>query len=82
MEHALVIGGTGMLAKVAIYLAEKDYHVSVVGRNYEKMQMLINESTNQSKFSAVIVDYRNSTLFASALQEQVTKYGPFRYVVA
>ena len=36
MEHALVIGGTGMLAKVAIYLAEKDYHVSVVGRNYEK----------------------------------------------
>ena len=53
MEHVLVIGGSGMLAKVAIYLVEKDYHVSVVGRNYEKMQMIINESTNQSKFSAV-----------------------------
>lgn len=82
MKHALVIGGTGMLAKVTLYLAENDYHVSVVGRNYEKMQMLINKSINPSNFSAVMVDYRNRVVFEKALQEQVTKYGPFHYVVA
>lgn len=31
MKHALVIGGSGMLAKVSLWLAENGYTVSVIG---------------------------------------------------
>ncbi|MDR2996156.1 MAG: short-chain dehydrogenase, partial [Bacillus cereus] len=35
--HALVIGGTGMLKKVSIWLCEQGYHVSIIGRDEVKL---------------------------------------------
>ncbi len=33
MAHALVIGGTGMLADTTLWLVKNGYDVSVIGRN-------------------------------------------------
>lgn len=44
MKHALVVGGTGMLSKVSLWLVENDYHVSIIARNLERMKKLLNET--------------------------------------
>lgn len=33
MKHALVVGGTGMLADVSIWLVNQGYQVSIIARN-------------------------------------------------
>ncbi len=34
--HALVIGGTGMLADVSLWLVREGYYVSVIARRYAR----------------------------------------------
>lgn len=80
MKHALVIGGTGMLAKVSIWLSENGYHVSVIGRNPEKMQRLTVQNTAQ--LSPVLVDYTNTKELAEQLHHIQQKNGPIHLVVA
>ena len=36
--HALVIGGTGMLKKVSMWLCEKGFYVSIIGRDEVKLE--------------------------------------------
>ncbi|WP_309243101.1 hypothetical protein [Bacillus cereus group sp. BfR-BA-01309] len=36
--HALVIGGTGMLKRVSMWLWEKGFHVSIIGRDEVKLE--------------------------------------------
>ena len=33
MKHVLVVGGSGMLADVSLWLNNQGYHVSVIARN-------------------------------------------------
>ena len=80
MKHALVIGGTGMLAKVSIWLSENGYHVSVIGRNPEKMQRLLEQ--NPAQMTPVLVDYTNSKELAEHLVHIQQKNGPIHLVVA
>ncbi|GIP63125.1 hypothetical protein J32TS6_16800 [Virgibacillus pantothenticus] len=44
MEHALIIGGTGMLSRVSLWLLEKGYHVSIIARNAGRMQRLMKKT--------------------------------------
>ncbi|MEK8198286.1 hypothetical protein [Lysinibacillus sp. FSL M8-0134] len=48
MTHALVIGGTGMLANTSLWLVNNGYHVSVIGRNANRMERLLNKANNSS----------------------------------
>ena len=68
MKHALVIGGTGMLSKVSIWLAANGYHVSVIGRNQEKMQRLLSTDERASHMTPIFVDYTNNEELAKQLQ--------------
>ncbi len=36
--HALVIGGTGMLKRVSMWLCEQEFHVSIIGRDEVKLE--------------------------------------------
>ncbi|MEY2301916.1 hypothetical protein ACFWJC_21505 [Bacillus wiedmannii] len=36
--HALVIGGTGMLKRVSMWLCEQGFHVSIIGRDEVKLE--------------------------------------------
>ncbi|MFJ7889091.1 hypothetical protein ACIQYL_13470 [Lysinibacillus xylanilyticus] len=51
MKHWLVIGGTGMLKDVSVWLINEGNHVTVIGRQQKKMQNLINEVKNASKLT-------------------------------
>lgn len=43
-REALVIGGSGMLAGVSLWLQEAGYHVAVIGRDRKKLQALAERS--------------------------------------
>ncbi|WP_281863352.1 SDR family NAD(P)-dependent oxidoreductase [Planomicrobium okeanokoites] len=80
MKHALVIGGTGMLAQASVWLSQNGYRVSVIGRNHEKMQRLIEK--NPEGIIPVPVDYRDSEKLAQQLAQIQQKNGPIQLVLA
>lgn len=80
MKHALVIGGTGMLAQVSVWLSQNGYRVSVIGRNPEKMRRLIEK--NPGGIIPVSVDYRDTEKLAEQLSHIQQKNGPIQLVLA
>ena len=80
MKHALVIGGTGMLSGVSIWLSENGYHVSVIGRNPKKMQQLLDQ--NPSQMTPLFVDYTNNEELAKQFHRIQKKNGPIHLVIA
>ena len=44
MKHALVVGGTGMLSGVSLWLLDQGYHVSIIARNSDRMKNLIEQT--------------------------------------
>ncbi|WP_155591305.1 short-chain dehydrogenase [Lysinibacillus cavernae] len=82
MTHALVIGGTGMLANTSLWLERKGYHVSVIGRNANRMECLLNKSTDPSHITPILVDYRDTGLFKNKLRGTIEQNGPIELVIA
>lgn len=82
MKHALVAGGTGMLAGVSLWLLEKGYHVSVIARNPERMEQLIEKTNFKNNLTPVLVDYRNSEELQAHVNAAIKKNGPIDLVVA
>ncbi|MGG0287773.1 hypothetical protein ABEY41_22235 [Peribacillus butanolivorans] len=50
MGHALVVGGTGMLADVSKWHAKRYHKVSIIARDKLKMQKIERESSFYSPF--------------------------------
>ncbi|MFJ7733697.1 short-chain dehydrogenase [Lysinibacillus sp. NPDC097231] len=82
MKHCLIIGGTGMLKDVSLWLIKQRYHVSVIGRQQEKMQVLMNNADNISQLTPLIVDYTNYSRFTTALIESQQTNGSFDCIIA
>ncbi|WP_214791347.1 MULTISPECIES: short-chain dehydrogenase [unclassified Exiguobacterium] len=80
MKHALVIGGSGMLAGTVLWLEEVGYHVSIIGRDAEKMSRLTEQAPD--RLSAVLVDYRDDLRLKEALRSSIADHGDFDLVVA
>src|ERR1043165_1902856 len=59
--HALVVGGSGMLAKLCRALAADGWHVTVVGRDPEK---LARATAGDSRLHPLRVDYEHVDEFA------------------
>ncbi|NMH72172.1 short-chain dehydrogenase [Bacillus sp. RO2] len=81
MKHALVVGGTGMLSEVCMWLDSQNYHVSVIGRNTEKMSRLI-EQVDKGKITSLLVDYNKVNLLDIYLKQTIHENGPITLVVA
>ncbi len=79
MKHALVIGGSGMLAKVSLWLANQDYIVSVMGRDMNKLQQLRDQHKHIIPLS---VDYNDEAACKEALQHTIVSHGKYDLVVA
>lgn len=80
MKHALVIGGSGMLAGTVLWLAEVGYHVSIIGRDAEKMSRLTEQAS--ARLSAILVDYRDELRLKEALRRSIAIHEDFDLVVA
>ncbi|WP_063480192.1 hypothetical protein [Paenibacillus glucanolyticus] len=78
MKHALVIGGSGILANTSLWLADEGFTVSVIGRDNHKLSKLTGMSKNIIPIS---VDYYNERLFSSEIHNSITTNGPYDLVV-
>ena len=76
MRKAIVIGGTGMLAEVSLWLESEGYHVYVLARNKHKMDQLIRKSSGF--ISPIFTDYKNET----ELRVEMNKLGCVDLAVA
>lgn len=82
MAHALVIGGTGMLSETSLWLVSKGYHVSVIGRNPNRMEKLIEKSLDKSLFTPVLVDYSDDNLLKKKLRYINEQNGEINLIIA
>jgi hypothetical protein len=82
MKHALVIGGTGMLANVSLWLVNEGYHVSVIGRNSKRMNKLISLSKDESFITPILVDYNHDYELREQLDISIKENGQFDIVIA
>ncbi len=82
MAHALVIGGTGMLADTTLWLVKNGYDVSVIGRNANRMECFISKSSNPSRVTPILVDYLDIALLKEKLEETIAHNGPIELVIA
>lgn len=79
MAHALVIGGTGMLADTTLWLVKNGYDVSVIGRNANRMECFISKSSNPSRGTPILVDYLDIALLKEKLEETIAHNGPIEW---
>jgi hypothetical protein len=68
-----------MLSEVSLWLVGEGYHVSVVGRNAERMQRL---TTRSEHISPVLVDYKDEVRLATELERTVKNNGAVELVAA
>ncbi|GAA0501530.1 short-chain dehydrogenase [Salinibacillus aidingensis] len=80
--HALVIGGTGMLSEVTVWLNNKGYFVSVIGRRKERYHQLMEKVESPENISSILVDYHKTDELRQALTEAIENHGAFDRVVA
>lgn len=80
LKHAFVIGGTGMLAEVSLWLVNQGYIVTVVGRNEEKMKALMKK--DELNIVPLLVDYHDTNQFRNCIRQTIAQNGPIDLVVA
>lgn len=76
--HALVVGGTGMLAGVTRWLAEQGHTVSVISRG---MTPGLNGGFTLGRIHPIEADYRESETLRQRINETIAKYGPIELAV-
>ena len=82
MSHSLVIGGTGMLRGVSLYLCESDDIVTVVARSRERLQMLAEEADRRGGvINPIAVDYGDSVGLQNELNAAIREHGRVERVV-
>ncbi|MGE8203600.1 short-chain dehydrogenase [Heyndrickxia sp. NPDC080065] len=82
MKHALVVGGTGMLAGVSLWLVNQGYQVSVIGRNPNRMESLAGKTEDKNAITPVLVDYSNEVLLKENVRSIIKENGPIQLVIA
>ncbi|WP_374718136.1 short-chain dehydrogenase [Neobacillus sp.] len=82
MKHALIVGGTGMLSNVSLWLIENGYHVSIIARNAERMKKLIQLAGSDRTVTPLFVDYRNNDDLKEKINQTMKHNGNIDIVVA
>lgn len=82
MKHALVVGGTGMLSDVSLWLVNNDYYVSVIARNSSRMNKLISKASLKDKITPLLVDYTNKEELQKQVRNAIQKNGGIDIIVA
>lgn len=80
--HAVVIGGTGMLRRVSLYLAEQGHIVSVIARSRERLESLVRAASPfPGNVNPLALDYRENERLVKELRGAVERYGPVELAV-
>lgn len=81
-NHAIVIGGTGMLQEVSSWLTNEFNTVTVIGRSQEKHQLLLSNACHPERIHSISVDYLNEEEFTHQLEQAIQHHGDCELVVA
>jgi hypothetical protein len=82
MAHVLVVGGTGILEKVSLFLASHDNVVTVVSKSQEDFEKLQVQAVGLSgKINPITVDYQEEDGVIRRIQESIQLYGPVTLAV-
>lgn len=82
MKHALVVGGTGMLSRVSLWLLDQGYHVSIIARNSKRMKNLIEQADLTNHITPLFLDYNNHAELQKKVHTTINKNGGIDIVVA
>ncbi|WP_342559886.1 short-chain dehydrogenase [Psychrobacillus sp. FSL W7-1457] len=82
MKHALVVGGTGMLSRVSLWLLDQGYHVSIIARNSNRMKKLIEQTDLNYEITPLILDYNNNAELQEKVRTTIDENGGIDMVVA
>ena len=75
-QHALVVGGTGMLAGVVKHLARFEGTVSVIARNRSRLDQLVTSVQNlPGRIVPISVDYTRTSELREALAATIREMG-------
>ncbi|QIW18779.1 short-chain dehydrogenase [Bacillus thuringiensis] len=80
--HALVIGGTGMLKRVSMWLCERGFHVSIIGRDEVKLENVKRESAAPESITCLPLDYHNDDDVKLAIKSTIERNSPITLVIA
>jgi len=78
-QHALVVGGTGMLRKVVVWLSGNGYAVSVIARDRQKLEVLTDLAPG--RLHAVPVNYADDAALTDELIQSIRRFGPLSLAV-
>lgn len=82
MKCALVVGGSGMLSKVSLWIAQQNYRVYVIGRSTEKMNYLLSQADHHCHLTPVYVDYTNDEQFVESIHNLFRKNSHIELIVS
>ncbi|EEM17288.1 MULTISPECIES: short-chain dehydrogenase [Bacillus] len=80
--HALVIGGTGMLKKVSVWLCNQGLYVSVIGRDRNRLEDVKNTCNAPRNVTCISLDYHDGDALKQSIKDTIKQNGPIRLVVA
>ena len=81
MPHALIVGGTGMLKGVPNYLTQHGYTVSVIARNPNGLNKLIESKSEHGFINPIRVDYSDYYLLEEKLKSALDSFGKIETAV-
>lgn len=82
MAHVLVVGGTGILEKVSLFLASHDNVVTVVARSKDDFEKLQAQAAGLSgKINPIAVDYQEIDGLSLRIRESIAAFGPVTLAV-
>mgnify|MGYP002397468656 CR=1 FL=1 len=79
MKKAFVIGGTGMLKDVSLWLAKQGYETTVLGRSPERIEILTKQ---EHKILPLVADYNDLKDFQQELKNHIEHHGKFDLIIA
>lgn len=80
--RALVVGGTGMLSGLSIWLAQEYEAVTVIGKTWSRLTELIDRAGDLAEnIIPLSVDYTDREKLIDAVKKTMWRYGPFDLVV-
>jgi len=75
----LVIGGSGMLSDACLWLANQGIKTTVIGRNENKLNRLIQKN---ELIVPLIADYKDQKSFEETIRSYVSRHGIFSSIIA
>ncbi|EEL51086.1 short-chain dehydrogenase [Bacillus cereus] len=80
--HALIVGGTGMLKEVSVWLCNQGFYVSIIGRDKDKLEGIKNTCDTPENVTCIPLDYHDSETLKQSIKDTMKQNGPITLVVA